>query len=98
MALPILSTGIPTGVGSVFQTQVVQPIAAAGRFVLPVGMFYVYVVGVDVRLQVIDSLGVWNNITAAGVIPGGLLVSDGVSLGLVNNGGGIENITYIQIG
>lgn len=90
-------TGITTGVGSLFSTQVLQAIAAGGRFVLPAGSFYVYIVGADVRLQIIDSLGVWNNITAAGVIPGGVLISDGASLALFNGGAGIENITYIRL-
>ena len=50
------------------------------------------------RLQIQDAAGVWNNITAAGVIPGGMLFSDGTNLALINNGVGSENATYIQIG
>jgi hypothetical protein len=94
----VVPTGIPTGVGSLFATQVIQAIAAQGRFVLPAGTFYVYVVGVDVRLQIIDSAGGWNNITAAGVIPGGVLVSDGASLAMFNGHAvNPENITYIRV-
>lgn len=96
--IPILGTGISTGPGSVFQTQVQQPIAAAGRFVLPVGVFYVYIVDADVVLQIINSLGTWVSITAAGAEPSGVLISDGASLGFLNAGGGSENVTYIQIG
>ena len=98
MAIPILATGIPTGVGSLFQKEVVTSIAAAGRFVLPVGTYYIIAVGADVRLQVIDSTGTWNNITAAGVVPPGHYFADGASLGLVNNGAGAENVTTIQTG
>lgn len=93
-----IPTGIATGIGSLFSTQVVQAIAAAGRFILPAGKFYIIAVGADCRLQVIDATGAWNNLTAAGVVPPGWYISDGASLGVVNNGGVSENITYIRTG
>ena len=91
-------TGIPTGVGSLFSTQVVQAIAAGARFILPAGTFYVYVVSANVQLQIIDSTGVWNNFTGAvaGVAPLGVLVADGASLGF-NNAAGVGSITYIRL-
>ena len=90
-------TGIPTGVGSLFSTEVTQAIAAAARFVMPAGTFYVYTVGADVRLQVINSLGVWNFLTAAGTQPPGPIISDGASGGFVNGGAAPENIIYIRL-
>lgn len=96
MARPTLSTGLPTGTGSVFQAPITQAIASATRFVLPVGEFIVYSLGADVRLQVFDG-AVWQNVTAAGVgIP--YVASDGTNVALINNGAGIENALYIQIG
>ncbi len=96
--IPILQTGLPTGTGGIFQTQVVTPIAAGARFIPTVGVYYVLAVGADVRLQILDGNGVWNNITPAGTIPDGVLIMDGNSIGFVNNGVGIENVTTLQIG
>ena len=97
MGSGFIPTGIATGIaGSILAKEVVQAIAAGARFVLPAGDFYVYAVGADVRLQILDSTGVWNNLTAAGVGPGGLVTADGVGLGFVNNGGVSENITFIK--
>lgn len=95
----MIPTGIATGAaGSIFVKEVLQSIGAGLRFALPVGTIYVYIVGADVRLQILDSTGTWQNITAAGVIPGGVLISDGANLACFNGGGGAENITYIKVG
>jgi len=95
----MIPTGIATGAaGAIFVKEVVQSIGAGLRFALPVGTLYVYIVGVDVRLQILDSTGTWQNITAAGVIPGGVLISDGANLACFNGGGGAENITFIKVG
>ena len=93
--MPQVPTGIPTGIGSLFSKDVVQALAAGVRFVLPAGTFYVYVVGATAQLQIIDSTGVWNNITAAGVIPLGALVADGASLGFFS--AAASSITYIRL-
>lgn len=95
----MIPTGIATGAaGAIFRTQLLQAIGAGLRFVLPVGTHYVYIVGADVRLQILDSTGTWQSITAAGVIPGGVLISDGANLAMYNGGGGSENVTYITVG
>jgi len=95
----MIPTGIATGAaGSIFVKEVVQSIGAGLRFVLPVGTIYVYIVGADVRMQIQDSTLTWQNITAAGVIPGGVLISDGTNLAFFNGGGGAENISYIKVG
>ena len=95
----MIPTGIATGAaGSIFVKEVVQSIGAGLRFALPVGTFCVYLVGADVRYQVQDSTGTWQNITAAGVIPSGDIISDGVNKAFFNGGGGAENISYIKIG
>lgn len=100
MGADFIPTGIATGVvGSLFATEVTQAVAAQTRFVLPAGTYYVYTVGTDIRLQVQASGGVWNNITAIGVIPGGVLVSDGVNIAMWNaHATASENITYIKVG
>ena len=94
----MIPTGVATGgAGAIFRTPVVQAIAAAGNFVLPVGTFVVYAVGADVRMQVQDSAGAWQNVTAIAVgIP--CVISDGTNVRFQNAGAGSENITYIQIG
>jgi len=95
----MIPTGIATGAaGSIFVQEVVQSIGAGLRFALPVGTIYVYLVGADVRMQIQDSTLTWQNITAAGVIPGGVLISDGVNLAFFNGGGGAVNISYIKVG
>src|SRR2546428_13240340 len=95
MGSGFIPTGIATGIaGSILAKEVVQAIAAGARFVLPAGDFYVYAVGADVRLQILDSTGVWNNLTAAGVGPGALVTADGVGLALFNAGGRAGNLTY----
>ena len=90
-------TGIATGIGSLFSTPVVQAVAAAARFLPAAGKYYFITVGADVSLQVWDGT-TWQNLTAAGVVPPGWYNADGVSLGLVNNGAGSENVTYIRTG
>jgi len=95
----MIPTGIATGAaGSIFVKEVVQAIGAGLRVALPVGTIYVYLVGAGVRMQIQDSTGTWQNITAAGVIPGGVLISDGTNLAFFNGGGGSENISYIKVG
>lgn len=97
MAPGNVPTGIPTGVGSLFSTQVLLTVAPGTRSVLPAGSFYVYGVGADIRIQVIDSTSAWNNLTAAGTGPSGVLVSDGASLAVFNGGAGNESVTYIRL-
>lgn len=96
MGVPKIPTGISTGIGSLYRTEVVQAIAAASRFIIPVGAHYVVAVGANCRLQVVTSDGTWNNLTAAGVVPPGHYDSDGASVAVWNGGGASENITYIQ--
>ena len=94
--------GIPTGIttgapGSLYGGEATQAIAAAGRYVLPAGNYYVLQVGADLRLQVYgNSLG-WINLTAAGVLPSGMVTSDGQNVGFINNGGGSENLITIKL-
>ena len=95
----MIPTGIATGAaGSIFVKEVQVSVGAGLRSALPVGTLYVYTVGADIRLQIQDSTGTWQNITAAGVIPGGVLISDGTNLALYNGGGGSENFSYIKVG
>lgn len=90
-------TGISTGTGSLFSKEIAKTLAAATRFVLPAGSYYIYALGADMRLQVADSGGGWNNLSAAGGPFSGVQVSDGASLAVYNGGAGAEAFTYILL-
>lgn len=94
--MDMIPTGTPTGPGSLLTKEVTTAIAAAARFLPSVGLYYAYALGADVRLQVLDSTGAWNNVLLAGA--GGMCFFDGVSVGFINNGGANENVTLIKVG
>lgn len=76
-------TGVATGVaGTLMGTEVLNTVLANGVLLVPVGDYYVYAVGANITVQIQDSLGVWNNVTAAGV--GGLVSSDGANVRFSN--------------
>ena len=92
-----IPTGIATGVGSIFRTQVTITVAATSRTVLAAGWYYVYAVGANISIQAQDSTGTWQNLTAAGTAPSGILYSDGTNLAINNGAGAGQNATYIQV-
>ena len=97
MGLDFIPMGLATGVaGSNFATQVVQAIAGLGNFVMPAGVYYVYTVGADVRLQVQDASLTFQNVSAVAI--GGLVASDGTNVRYNNANAAAQNITYIKIG
>lgn len=97
MSLDFIPTGVATGVsGSIFGAQVTTAIAAAGTFVPAVGNYYAYGLGADVRFQIQDAVGAWNNVYLAGA--GGFVCSDGTNVRFLNSGVGSENVTLIKIG
>ena len=90
-------TGIATGVsGTLMGSEVITSIAAAARFIPAAGDYYMYAVGADVRVQVQDSTGTWQNVTAVAV--GGFISCDGTNVGLRNSGAGAENVTLQKCG
>ena len=97
MSLDFVPTGIATGIsGTLMGTEVVTTIAAAGRYIVPAGVYYLYAVGANCQLQVLNSAGVWQNVFAAGV--GGLIASEGTNVGVVNNGAGNQTVTTQKLG
>lgn len=94
----LVPTGIPTGTGSLYQKEVTTSIGAGASYVLPAGNYWVIAVGANCKLQVIDSTGTWNDITAVNVLPAGVVNSDGASVRYNNGGGGAQNIKTILIG
>ncbi len=97
MGVDFVPTGIQTGVaGSMMGTEVVTTIAAATRVILAAGLYFYYAVGVNITLQVLDSTGAWQNVTAAGV--GGVAPSDGTDVAFFNAGGGNQTVKTQKIG
>jgi len=91
-------TGVATGVnGSLCSKEITTVIGAGLAFIPAAGQYYAYGLGVDVRFQVQDSGGGWNNLAAAGVGLGNF-ETDGTNVRVINNGGGSENITLIKVG
>ena len=97
MSLDFVPTGIATGVsGSIMGTQVTTAIGAGLAFVPDAGVYYAYGLGADVRMQIRDSGGAWNNVLATAV--GGMFCSDASNVRFINNGVASENITLIKVG
>jgi hypothetical protein len=98
MSLDFIPTGVATGTaGSIMGNPVLTTILASGNSVVPVGNYYYYAVGVTTRLQILDNVAAWNNVTAVGV--GGFVCADGVNLRFLNgNAGASETVTLIKIG
>lgn len=89
--------GIATGLsGTLMGTEVVTAIPAGTAFVPTAGDYYVRNVGANVTVQVLDSAGAWNNVTAAGV--GGYFSFDGACVRLFNAGVGAQNVTLQKAG
>jgi len=89
--------GIATGLsGTLMGTEVVTAIAAGAAFVPACGDYYVRAVGANITVQVLDSSGAWNNVTAVGV--GGYFSFDGACVRLFNAAGVSQNVTTQRAG
>lgn len=60
------------------------------------GDYYVRGVGANITVQVLDSTGAWNNVTAVGV--GGYFSFDGACVRLFNAAGVSQNVTLQRCG
>lgn len=97
MGTDFVPTGVQTGLsGSICAAQVITSILAAGNSVIAPGLYLFYAVGANITLQVQDSAGAWNNVTAIGV--GGMVCSDGTNMRFNNAGAGTQTVTSVKIG